>query len=122
MNEGDAQHPIIARPWGIMPPMRKTLLLSLLLVAGTMPASADQAPRNPRNPYARLFDVQEALKKAVQEKPASFTAAPRSKVVCGMTVVEVTPALDPKMGVTPPKDEKTRFTIRAIDPPVCHNR
>ena len=116
--------------------MRKALLLSLVFVAGTLPAFADQAPQSPQsstqlgglrperpgNPYARLFEAQEALKKALQEKTASFTTGPKTKIVCGMTVVEVSPALDPKMGVTPPKDEKTRYTIRAIDPPVCHNK
>ena len=105
-----------------MPTMRKTLLLSLLFVAGTMPASADQTSRSPRNPYARLFEAQDALKKAVQEKSASFTAAPKSKIVCGMTVVEASPVLDSKMGVTPPKDDKTRYTIRAIEPPICNGK
>ena len=115
--------------------MRNTLLLALTVATVAVPVLAEQAPSTPpagiqlgasrpaqaATPYARLFETQEALKKALQEKSAGLASAPKSKIVCGMTVIEVGPALDPKMAVTPPKDSKTRFTIRAIDPPICKN-
>jgi hypothetical protein len=110
--------------------MRNVLLISITLLGLAIPVSADQAPVSPNStarfgaqrppqssPYARLFEVREALKSAQQAagvKPAS------KKTVCGMTMIEVDPAFDPKMKVTPRKDPNLRHTIRAIDPPICN--
>jgi hypothetical protein len=37
-----------------------------------------------------------------------------------MTVIEADPSLDPKMGVTPPKETGLRHRIRGIEPTVCN--
>ena len=36
-----------------------------------------------------------------------------------MTIIEADPFFDQKMKVTPPKDPTVRYTIRAVDPPIC---
>ena len=111
--------------------MRRILLLLLPIMAGAIPGYAEQAAVNPQlharfgalrqsgTPYARLFEAREALNKALPEKTAALPSAPKRTVVCGMTVIEATPSLDPQIGVTPLKDQKTRFTIRAVEPPIC---
>jgi hypothetical protein len=114
--------------------MRKGLLIAAALLLGASPLAAEQTTADPSstarlgalraaqapNPYSKLFETRQALQQALQDKTAALTPAPKRRVVCGMTVIEVGPDVDPKMGVTPPKDEKTRFTIRAVDPPVCN--
>jgi len=109
--------------------MRHALFISLTLLAGAMPVQADQPAATPpssaqlgairppqNNPYSRLFELREALKQAQQQVAQ---VAPKKKIVCGMTVIEVGPSIDPKMGVTPPKDPNVRYTIRAVEPPIC---
>jgi hypothetical protein len=114
--------------------MRKALLIVTALMTGALPVSAGQGPATPRseallgalrnaqasNPYSKLFEVRSALKQA--EQAAQKTAAPKRRVVCGMTVIEISPEIDPKMGVTPLKDDKTRHPIRAVEPPICNNQ
>jgi hypothetical protein len=111
--------------------MRKALVIAAVLLTGVIPASADQRVPDPSlsarlgalraaqgpSPYSKLFEVRSALKQAGQD--AQKSPAPRRRVVCGMTVIEVGPELDPKMAVAAPSDDKTRYTIRAVDPPVC---
>ena len=111
--------------------MRTALLFSIGLCLGALPVSADQASVNPEatarlgalrparasNPWSKLFDAGEALKQAVQTESQKNEA--KSKVVCGMTIIEADPYFDQKMKVTPPKDD-VRYTIRAIDPTVCN--
>jgi hypothetical protein len=111
--------------------MRHVLFISLTLLAGAMPVSADQPTNAPPstarfgaqrpqapNPYAKLFEVREALKQAQQA--AGVKVVPKKKVVCGMTIIEADPLFDQKMKVTPPKDPNVRYTIRAVDPPICN--
>jgi hypothetical protein len=118
--------------------MRHTILIaSMTLLTGAIPLSADQqavassanaqlgALRNAQtsSPYSKLFEVRSALTQAVQQEAqqaAQAAGAPKTRVVCGMTIIEVGPELDPKMAVSPPKDDNVRYTIRAIDPPVCN--
>ena len=108
--------------------MRNALFISLTLLAG--PVSADQAAPNAvstaqfgalrsqaSNPYSRLFEVRSALK---QVQSALTKQAPKRTIVCGMTIIEADPSFDQKMKVTPPKDANVRYTIRAVDPPVCN--
>ena len=98
--------------------MKTAALLSLMLLAAA-PALADQKAPTPRqNPYSRLFQAREMLKQALDEKRVQ-PGTPKSRIVCGMTVIEVGPELDPKIAVTTPKDDKTRYTIRAVEPPIC---
>ena len=62
----------------------------------------------------------EALKQAVQRESQKNES--KSKIVCGMTIIEADPYFDQKMKVTPPKDANVRYTIRAVDPAVCNSR
>ena len=109
--------------------MRHTLFIALTLLAATSPAGADQAAVTPqstarlgalraaqRDPYARLFEVREAVKQVQQ---GAVKDAPKKDVVCGMTIIEADPYFDQKMKVTPPKDPNVRYTIRAVEPPIC---
>jgi hypothetical protein len=111
--------------------MRKALSTVFAVIAFAMPVSAEQVAVTPRqdahrvtqrqlpraNPYAKLFVTEDALKKALAEKTARLPA--KSRVVCGMTVIEADPSIDPKIAATLPQDDKTRYTIRAVDPPIC---
>ena len=94
--------------------MRQALLIATVVVISSVPAWAQRS-----NPYAKLFDTRQALQQALQDKSASLTPAPKRRVVCGMTVIEVGPEVDPKMAITPPKDPKTRYTMRGVEPPIC---
>jgi hypothetical protein len=113
--------------------MRNAAIAVFMLVA-TTPALGDQSPIDPKammrfgalrgeqskNPYQQLFEAREALRQALADASQHAAPAPKKKIVCGMTVIEVGPEIDPKMGVTPPKDDRVRYTIRAIEPPVCN--
>jgi len=108
--------------------MRYALFVALTLLAVAIPAHADQpaAPQSTarfgalraaqRNPYARLFEVRDALKQAQRQVAQS---APRKTIVCGMTIIEADPFFDQRMKVTPPKDPNVRYTIRAVEPSIC---
>jgi hypothetical protein len=48
--------------------------------------------------------------------PRPETSQPR--VVCGMTLIPIDPNVDPKIYVEPRRGD-TRYSIRAIPPPVC---
>ena len=112
--------------------MRIALLVSVGLLLGALPVSADQTKVNPQatarlgalrpapaaTPYARLFGAREALTQAVQSEAQN--SGSKSKIVCGMTMIEADPYFDQKMKVTPPKNDSVRYTIRAVDPAVCN--
>jgi len=110
--------------------MRHALFISLTLVAGAIPISADQPAAAPPfaarfgaqrpaqlSPYAKLFEVREALKQAQQA--AGTQAAPKKQIVCGMTIIEADPFFDQKMRIAPDRDANVKYTIRAVDPPIC---
>jgi len=109
--------------------MRSALFISLTLFACAIPANADQPRATSRSaaqfgalrprqndPYAKLFASREALKQTLQQVAQ---AAPTKKTVCGMTIIEADPFFDQKMKVAPPKDPNVRYTIRAVEPPIC---
>ena len=112
--------------------MRSAAVVVLMLVVA-VPAFGDQpaAQGSPQskarfgalrqadrsNPYSDLFKAQEALKKAVEQQASS---APKRRVVCGMTIIEANPGVDPQMVVEVPRRPDVKYTIRAIDPPVCN--
>ena len=114
--------------------MRTALIVSMGLFIGVLPVSAGQASVNPQatsrlgalrpaqkeNPYAKLFDAREALMQAVRSEAQKLE--PKSKIVCGMTIIEADPYFDQKMKVAPPKDGNVRYVIRAIDPAVCNSQ
>jgi len=107
--------------------MLKAVVVALTLVAA-QPVTAGQLPsgsspttrfgalRPQAQPYKNLF------KAATLLPPVATQSAPtdpsRPTVVCGMTVIPANPKIDPKMNVTP-KTDGTRYTIRAIEPPIC---
>ena len=43
----------------------------------------------------------------------------RPRIVCGMTVVTVTPDADPKMVMSPKPDSKVEYKTRVISPRIC---
>jgi hypothetical protein len=106
--------------------MLKLIVVSLTLAAA-QPALAEQAARNPEtnarfgalrrppqaNPYSRLFETPANVASQAAEKP-------KSQVVCGMTIIEADPWFDQKMSVAPNKDANVKYTIRAVDPPICN--
>ena len=111
--------------------MRNAVFISLTLLAGANSVHADQpsvAPQStaqfgahrpsPNNPYAKLFETRDALKRVQQDAAKD---GPKRKVVCGMTIIEADPFFDQKMKVTPPKDAGVRYTIRAVDPALCNS-
>lgn len=111
--------------------MRNAALTVLMLLA-TVPVFGDQfaAPPNPQvtarfgalrqqgSPYRQLFETRAALDTALQEQVA--TTRPKRRVVCGMTIIEVDPGIDSKMAREVPKPPDVKYTIRAIDPPICN--
>ena len=96
------------------------LTIVLVVLGGAAAVSAQQSRETPyqklfRQPSleqtARQQNVQDALRQAEARSQ-------RPRVVCGMTLLPANPAIDPKMAVEPRRDD-TRYTIRAIEPPVC---
>jgi hypothetical protein len=67
------------------------------------------------NPYGKLF---EARQLAPLRALASKTESPKRTVVCGLTIVEGDPQIDPKIAVTK-TNEAVDYTIKKIDPPIC---
>ena len=75
-------------------------------------------------PYQGLFVAPREAGTAVQVQLApevlTRNPSPQPRVVCGMVVVPVTPAVDPKMIAPPKNDPKVDYKIRAIEPRICH--
>lgn len=106
------------------------VLLGLMALPVTMSASQGGGPASAlvrpavkfgwdvdrKNPYSRLFKTPASPTAAVVT-PAR-PAAGKPEVKCGMTLIPIDPALDPRM-VVPPLPSSTKFTIRAIDPTTC---
>ena len=113
--------------------MGKTVIVACFMAASAAALSADQTPIAPaanaklgalRQPgradvYRSLFETREALGRALQDQSRNAVTAPKRTIVCGMTVIEVGPELDPGMAAPTPKDDSVRYTIRAVPPPVC---
>jgi hypothetical protein len=112
--------------------VRSAVLISAILLGSVIPAAAGQGPvKNPQanahlgalrsarpDPYEKLFQPREALKAAIAAERAA--SAPATRIVCGMTMIVPDQNIDPKMAVTRPADDKLRYTIRAIEPPICN--
>ncbi len=122
-----------------------TALAAVLVVViplsarGQLPESKGSGDASPgwqeKNPYGRLFVTPDAQKSEpseprIVERPGVAVVPPT--VVCGMTVVQADPGVDPKMLVKPDLvtpgrrnlKPTTRFhtdyKIRSIAPPICH--
>jgi hypothetical protein len=72
-------------------------------------------PKPPRSPFAKLF-VHPAPDGRAQRRAASDRPA-RPQVVCGTRVIPIDPLVDPK--IYAPRVDDTRYTIRAVPPPIC---
>ena len=70
-----------------------------------------------RDPYKKLFQ-QPSIEQTARVQQRAQPAAPPPRVVCGMRVIPMDPNIDPKI-FAGPKPGDTRYTIRAIEPPVC---
>ena len=78
-----------------------------------------------KNPYRRIFPAPPAdppTKPRFVPLPQTLNAGREGqpRIVCGMAVVQVTPAADPKMIVQPKQDPKPDFKMRTIAPRVCN--
>lgn len=107
--------------------MAAGLVLAVLLAASPLPD-----PPSPQNRasevYAGLFAVspQDARPgvpgtdgaPGTPRKPASLDTRPKTKVVCGMTLIIVGAEPDPGM-VKPRPDSGTRYPIKRMPPPAC---
>ena len=74
-------------------------------------------------PYQGLFTTPPPGKTVqVQIPPEVVTARPNQQisVVCGMVVVPVTPAVDPKMVAPSKNDSSVDYKIRKIQPRICN--
>jgi hypothetical protein len=103
--------------------MSRTLILGCFLAIGST-VWADQTPvsvpamkpfgslraAESGNPYRTLFATQPATNSTPKETNRT--------VRCGMTIIEADPMFDSKMVRDLPK-EGTKYTIRAVPPPVC---
>jgi len=94
------------------------------------PAVRLSLPSTPQpGPYSKLFSGQLKAEpeggqwRIIPEpKPNEPVAKPRTKVVCGMTLIFVDPAeVDPKMPNPTPKDG-TRYTMRNFPAPACRDK
>ncbi len=64
-----------------------------------------------------LLQAQRLLRERMQE----VAAAPQSRIVCGMTVIQADPTLDPKMVIRAPENGPDQKIVR-IEPPACHEQ
>jgi len=78
-------------------------------------------------PVRQLFTIQAATPPDplhFQERLrdlARHTASPikQSRTVCGLTIWDIDPDLDPRMRLTPPQPPNVTYTIQKITPPLC---
>jgi hypothetical protein len=107
--------------------MLKAVVVALTLVAaqpviagqrpsGSSPARFGALRPQAAQPYKSLFKVATLSPPGTTQSTANDPSKPT--VVCGMTLIPANPNIDPKMNVTP-KTDGTRYTIRAIEPPIC---
>ena len=92
-----------------------------------------------KKPYARLFIAPDAQKpdaerrdpKPIALQPQGVVVTP-PRVVCGMTVVQADPSVDPhilvkpdvtntsRMNLKPMLPRRTEYKIQKVAPPICH--
>jgi hypothetical protein len=87
-------------------------------------AEPEQPPLFPStpSPYDGVFGeklrhAQRLLRERVQE----VAPAPQQRTVCGMTVIQADPTIDPKMVLRAPENGPDHKIIR-IEPPACHEQ
>jgi len=80
------------------------------------PATTSKWTPAKKNPYSKLFTP--ARQPSIQAAPAlPAGVAGKPEIKCGMMMIPADPTIDPLIAVRPP--DGTRFTIRAIEPPIC---
>ena len=82
------------------------------------PAAGASGSKRSVTPYSKLFQ-QPAIEQTAraQQRVQGAADANKPRVVCGMTIIPA-PNVDPKM-IVQPRTDTTRYTIRAIPPPIC---
>ena len=114
-------------------PLQATMLTAVLVLATALGAtSAAQSSRSPtslvkpaatskwtpdKNPYSKLFTTARQLAIQAAQVPPAAGVAGKPEIKCGMTMIPADPGIDPLIAISPPNG--TRFTIRAIEPPIC---
>jgi len=103
--------------------------MTLVAVGQGVQSLGRERPVSQRNtgavsrPYQSLFTTPQPGKTVqVQIPPEVVTARPNQQpsVVCGMVVVPVTPAVDPKMVAPSKNDPSVDYKIRKIEPRICN--
>jgi hypothetical protein len=82
---------------------------------------ATHSPATTRsNPYATLFQPRTTPSPRFDTRtpPGGTTARQGPRMVCGMTIITADPGIDPGISAPAPPTT-TRFTIRAVEPPIC---
>ena len=72
-----------------------------------------------KDPYVDVFRALQE-KRAMHELRKTQSKFAETRVVCGMVVVPMTPAADPKILVQPAKKTTTDYKILKIEPRLCH--
>jgi len=79
------------------------------------PDAANAAGRMVKKAYEQLFQVQNDLTRVPPGAPGVKTRS----VVCGLTIWNVDPDLDPRIRLRPPQPPNVTYAIRRVTPPVC---
>ena len=83
--------------------------------SGSIGLHTGQAARRTKDPYARLFPVKGGR---FDVRTASAAQALNRKTVCGLTIWNVTPDLDPT-SIVRPSGSRVDYKIGKIAPTVC---
>ena len=70
-----------------------------------------------KNPFGNIF-IRPGTQPDVS-RSAGPSGDPQPRIICGMIVVPVNPAADPKMVVSPKPASKVEYKIRVLSPRVC---
>jgi len=89
------------------------------------PGARQFSTAGPKDPYLNLFGAPDRPRVPVSSPDPTpngrSNQSPTSgepRVVCGMTIIPVDPAVDPGVHVTPP-DAGTEYTMRVLKLPIC---
>lgn len=98
---------------------RPHLTLAALVLLLSSSAGAQELFPPKKDPYRNLFAPRPPEQKIVPEARAE-ARPPQSKptVVCGTVIVPADPTIDPKIHAKRP-DDRVRYTLRSVAPPIC---
>ena len=88
--------------------------------------TAEPAPSplfaNAQSPYEGAFreEIVQA-KRLLRQAMKKVDAAPKQRIVCGMTVIQADPTIDPKMVLRVPENGPDHKIVR-VEPPACHEQ